>query len=178
MLRTCVAAARTAGSVCVFLEPIALYHTADLYEPGDGQWLAPYRADSHVPLGAARHYGDPDAPLLLVSFANGVRMSLRVAHRLAAEGKHASVLDLRWLGPLPTDDLLRYASRAKAVLIVDETRATGGVSEGVITALHAGGYTGRVARVTSKDSFIPLGRAAELVLLSEDEIETAARELV
>ena len=37
MLRTCVAAARSEGSVCLFLEPIALYRTADLHAPGDGR---------------------------------------------------------------------------------------------------------------------------------------------
>ena len=36
MLRTCVAAAVADGTVSVFLEPIALYHTRDLHEPGDG----------------------------------------------------------------------------------------------------------------------------------------------
>ena len=36
MLRTCIAAAKTDGSVCVFLEPIALYHTRDLHSDGDG----------------------------------------------------------------------------------------------------------------------------------------------
>ena len=35
MLRTCVAAAVADGTVSVFLEPIALYHTRDLHEPGD-----------------------------------------------------------------------------------------------------------------------------------------------
>jgi 2-oxoisovalerate dehydrogenase E1 component len=59
---------------------------------------------------------------LLVSFANGVRMSRRVAKRLAAEGVAASVLDLRWLAPLPVDDLLAAAR----VLVVDETRAAAG----------------------------------------------------
>ena len=39
MLRTCLAAAAVDGTVSVFLEPIALYHTADLHEPGDGGWL-------------------------------------------------------------------------------------------------------------------------------------------
>ena len=33
-------AAKADGSVCAFLEPIALYHTRDLYEEGDGLWLA------------------------------------------------------------------------------------------------------------------------------------------
>jgi 2-oxoisovalerate dehydrogenase E1 component len=35
-----------------------------------------------------------------------------------------------------------------------------------------------MARVASKDSIIPLGDAAQLVLLSEDEIEATARALV
>jgi len=36
LLRTCAAAARVDGTVCAYLEPIALYHTRDLHEPGDG----------------------------------------------------------------------------------------------------------------------------------------------
>ena len=52
MLRTCVAAAKADGSVCVFLEPIALYHTRDLHEDGDELWLgAPRRRPRAV--GAA-----------------------------------------------------------------------------------------------------------------------------
>ena len=39
MLRGCLAMAATDGRVVVFLEPIALYHERDLYEPGDGGWL-------------------------------------------------------------------------------------------------------------------------------------------
>ena len=40
LLRTCVAAATTDGTVCVVLEPIALYHTRDLHTPGDEGWLS------------------------------------------------------------------------------------------------------------------------------------------
>src|SRR5215472_4631683 len=36
MLRTCLASAREDGSVCVLLEPIALYHERDALEPRDG----------------------------------------------------------------------------------------------------------------------------------------------
>ena len=64
------------------------------------------------------------------------------------------------------------------MLVADETRRTGGVSEGVLAALVDAGYEGRMARVASKDSFVPLGDAARLVLVSEDEIEAAALELV
>ena len=179
MLRTCAAAAREDGRVCAFLEPIALYHERDLHESGDGGWLAPFpeRAGGHVPIGRARSYGE-GADLVLVTFGNGLPRCLRVAHRLAAEGAGVRVLDLRWLSPLPVEDLLAAARATGAVLVADETRRSGGVSESVVTALADAGFTGRVARVTSEDSFIPLGDAAYHVLLSEQGIEDAARKLL
>jgi 2-oxoisovalerate dehydrogenase E1 component len=174
MLRTCLAAAAQDGSVCVFLEPIALYHTRDLHDDGDGGWLASYPTrDAHVPLGRARGYGD-GTDLTMVTFGNGLRMSLRVARRLATRGIGARVVDLRWLAPLPADDLLREAQLTGRVLVVDETRRTGGVSEAVVTALADGGYPGLITRVTSQDSFVPLGPAANTVLLDEPTIEKAA----
>lgn len=176
MLRTCAAAARVDGRVCVFLEPIALYHTRDLHADGDGGWTAPATSE-HVPLGSGRVHGD-GTDLTLVSFANGVPMSLRVAARLAERGVGCRVLDLRWLAPLPVGDLLEQAKATGRVLVVDETRRTGGVSETVLTALVDAGFTGTVRRVTSADSFIPLGAAANHVLLSEETVEAAALELV
>lgn len=178
MLRTCVAAAKVDGAVAVFLEPIALYNTRDLYEDGDGLFQSSYHVDAPAAeLGRARRYGEGN-DLLLVSFANGVRMSRRVAKQLEGEGIAASVLDLRWLAPLPVDDLLAAAGAAKQVLVVDETRKSGGVSEGIVAALVDGGYRGPLRRVTSLDSFIPLGPAADLVLLGEAEILAAARAMV
>lgn len=182
MLRTCLAAARTDGSVCVFLEPIALYHTRDLFEEGDDGWLAPYApparwAETHVPVGRARSYGD-GRDLTIVTYGNGLRMSLRAAVRLTAEDMGCRVLDLRWLSPLPVDDLMRAAELTGRVLIADETRQSGGVSESVIAALVDNGFRGPIARVTSQDSFVPLGPAAGTVLLSESDIERAARKLL
>jgi 2-oxoisovalerate dehydrogenase E1 component len=182
MLRACLAAAHVDGTVCVFLEPIALYHTRDLDQPGDGGWLSPYAspqrwAQEHVPIGRGRGYGS-GTDLALVTFGNGVPMSLRVARRLAADGIGARVFDLRWLAPLPAEQLRAEAELTGRVLVVDETRESGGVSEGVIAQLTDAGYRGRLTRVTSADSFIPLGDAAAHVLVSEAEIERAARRLL
>jgi len=113
-----------------------------------------------------------------VTWANGLRLSLRVARRLEASGVRARVLDLRWLAPLPLEDVLREATATGRVLVVDETRRTGGVGEGIVAELVDAGFEGRIARVASKDSFVPLGDAAQLVLVSEDEIEAAAFELL
>jgi 2-oxoisovalerate dehydrogenase E1 component len=173
MLRTCVAAAIADSTMSVFLEPIALYHQRDLYDPGDQAWLAADH-DQHVPIGRARSYHDESAMITMISFGNGVPMSLRVSRRLAAAGISAQVLDLRWLAPLPVEDILAAAGSTGRVLVVDETRHSGGVGEGVVTALVEGGFIGPIHRVASRDSFVPLGAAAEHVLLSEDEIEKAA----
>ena len=94
----------------MFLEPIALYHTRDLHEDGDDGWLARTPAgrwaQTHVPIGRARTYGD-GTDLTIVTFGNGLRMSLRAA--AAARRATASacrVVDLRWLAPLPVEDML------------------------------------------------------------------------
>ncbi|WP_280229921.1 thiamine pyrophosphate-dependent enzyme [Nocardia cyriacigeorgica] len=177
LLRTCVSAARVDGRVCVIVEPIALYHHRDLYESGDDGWLAPATAPWHVPIGRARAYSD-GTDLTIVTFGNGVPMSLRVARRLAARGVDARVLDLRWLAPLPHDDLLHHAEITGRVLVADETRRSGGVAESVFAALLDAGFAGRMSRVTSADSFVPLGPAASTVLLDETAIEAAAVDLV
>jgi 2-oxoisovalerate dehydrogenase E1 component len=216
MLRTVLAAAKQDGSVCVFLEPIALYHERDLYQAGDGGWLAgagqpslsagqpslsagqpslsagqplpsagqplpsagqPLLSAGHIPVGQARVYGD-GTDLTIVTFGNGLRMSLRAAAKLAAAGIGYRVVDLRWLAPLPVPDLLREARATGSVLVADETRKTGGVSEGIVTALVDAGFAGAIRRVTSEDSFVPLGDAAYAVLLSENAIYTAALDLL
>jgi 2-oxoisovalerate dehydrogenase E1 component len=177
MLVTCAESAVVDGTVCVFLEPIALYHARDALEEGDDGWVAAPN-DQHVPIGSGRLYAD-GSDLTIVTWANGLHLSARVAHRLAEEkGIRARILDLRWLAPLPVEDVLREANATGHLLVVDETRRTGGVSEGILAELVDAGFEGRMARVTSKDSFVPLGDAARLVLVSEEEIEAAALALL
>jgi 2-oxoisovalerate dehydrogenase E1 component len=182
MLRTCLAAASADGSVCVFLEPIALYHTRDLYRGTDDGWRAPYEpperwAAGHVPVGRARTHGT-GTDLTIMTFGNGLRLSLRAAARLTLEGIGCRVLDLRWLAPLPAEDILREARATGRVVIADETRRTGGVSEGVLAILADDRFGGWVRRVTAEDSFVPLGDAADTVLLSQQSIEVAGRALM
>jgi len=184
LLRTCLAAAVVDGTVSVFLEPIALYHTRDLHESGDGEWLCPYPepaqwGEAHVPVGRARvDLLGSGEDLTIITFGNGVRMSLRVAAQLAGSGVGCRVVDLRWLSPLPVADIIRESAATGRVLVVDETRRSGGVGEGVLAALVDGGYVGVARRVASVDSFVPLGPAAAHVLVSEDSIVQGAASLL
>ncbi|MBV9594827.1 MAG: hypothetical protein JO147_13650, partial [Actinobacteria bacterium] len=177
LLRTCLQAALHNGSVCAFIEPIALYHERDLHQPGDRGWLGDYSSFTSEPLlGRGRTHGSGE-DLTIITFGNGLRMSLRVAARLAADGIDARVLDLRWINPLPVEDIVREAAATGRVLVADETRHSGGVGEGIVAALVEHGFTGSIARVAAADSFIPLGEAAYAVLLSEEDIDRAARKL-
>ena len=181
LLRTCLATAVVDGSVCVFLEPIALYHQRDLYAPGDNLWLRPYPppgewGNAHVPIGRARvEVVGSGEDLTIITFGNGVRMSLRAAARLAASGIGSRIVDLRWLSPLPIADIIRESATTGRVLVVDETRRSGGVGEGVVSTLVDGGFVGVARRVASVDSFIPLGPAAAHVLVSEESVIQGAR---
>lgn len=183
MLRTLVAAARVDGRVCVIVEPIALYHARDL-EPGDGAWSFPLPAQGEaIDVGEVGVYGSAEGAgcdLCIVSYGNGVPMSLRVQKRLAALGVATRVIDLRWIAPLPEAAIVRHAEEAKATLVVDECRRSGNVSEAIGTCLleHEATRSTPFARVTSADSFVPLADAANLVLAQEDEILAAARRLL
>jgi 2-oxoisovalerate dehydrogenase E1 component len=182
MLRTCVAAAAEAGKVCVFLEPIALYMQKDLHEKGDGLWECRYPPpDEAVPLGEARVWGaGDDDQLTIVSWANGLLMSLQAQRRLADEGIRARVLDLRWLAPLPIDAVKEHARATGRLLVVDECRHSGaGPSASIVAEVATDplcrGVT--VRRLTAVDSYIPLAEAANLVLVQTEDVLAAARAL-
>jgi 2-oxoisovalerate dehydrogenase E1 component len=52
------------------------------------------------------------------------------------------------------------------------------VSEAVVAALVNGGFTGRTARMNSRASDVPLGPAADRVLLGKADILRAAHDLL
>jgi 2-oxoisovalerate dehydrogenase E1 component len=62
-------------------------------------------------------------------------------------------------------------------LVVDESRHSGNVSEALLAGLGERAPGVKTARVTAADCFVPLGDAAELVLVSEPEIVAAATSL-
>jgi len=177
MLRTLTALAKVDGRVCVFLEPIALYMTKDLHEAGDGQWLFPYPApDQAMVLGEGRVYDADATDLLIVSYGNGVPMSLRAAKRIAeSRGWKVRVFDLRWLQPLNAEAIAAHARACARILVVDEGRRSASVGEGVFTALVEGGSGHKpIARVVGEDTYTPLGGAANTILPSDDAIVQAA----
>lgn len=181
MLRGALATAEACGRVVAFLEPIALYHERDLYEDGDGGWLSDYPPPGECLLpGEVGTHGHDDADVLVVTYANGLRMSLRAARRLErAHGVRVRVLDLRWLNPLPFGAVAEHADDCGRVVVADECRATGGgVADAIVADLAERAFGGALASVRSADSYVPLGPAAASVLLGEDDIVEAVLRVV
>lgn len=178
MLRTCAAAASQHGCVSLFLEPIALYMQKDLHQKGDGLWQFAYPPPQEsVPLGEARVYDPKDEDhLTILSYANGLFLSLKAQAQLQHLGIPTRVLDLRWLAPLPWDDIRTHARATGAVLVVDECRRTGGGPSATILSGLLNEKL-KMERVTSADTFIPLGPAMDKVLVQVPDIVNAAKQL-
>ena len=179
LLREAYRLAKEEDRVVVFLEPIALYGLKDLHEEGDNGLTSIYPApDARLAFGEVGVEGDGE-DLAILSYANGAYLSRRAIRTLEVEhGVRARLIDLRWLKPLPIDAALEAIGPAGRILIVDECRKTGGPSEELITGLVERGVMKPMARVTSADSFVPLGPAAYEVLPSEENIIDAALSLV
>ncbi|NLH82139.1 MAG: MFS transporter [Phyllobacteriaceae bacterium] len=177
MLRECVRLAREEQRVVVFLEPIALYAMRDLHADKDGGWMTTYPERGRtIPLGEVGVHGD-GTDLAIVSFANGYFLSRQAAARLEAEGHRVRVIDLRWLSPLPEENLLAALEGCDRVLIVDETRRSGGVAEALM-ALLAERTALPAERITSTDSFIATGPAYAATMPSADGIFAAAKRMI
>lgn len=177
LLRECVRLAREEQRLAVFLEPIALYPMRDLHEPGDGAWLRHYpEPGERIAFGSVTTRGD-GRDLAIVSYANGLHLSLQAQKRLAEAGIAARVIDLHWLSPLPEEALIEAIGDAERVLVVDETRRTGGLAEALMALLTE--RSGKPhARYVAEDSFIPTGPAYAATMPSVEGIVDAAQALV
>jgi len=177
MLHECVRLAREERRLVVFLEPIALYPMRDLHEPGDGGWLMHYPDPSRrISFGEVGQHGDGE-DLAILTFGNGVYLAQQAQKRLVDQGIATRLIDIRWLSPLPEDEIVAAVSSCRKVLIVDETRRTGGLAEALMALL-----TERVdlphMRLTAKDSFIATGPAYGATMPSCGDIVAAATLLV
>ncbi|MBL7669843.1 MAG: hypothetical protein JNM39_05105 [Bdellovibrionaceae bacterium] len=176
MFRACVREAYERGRVVIFVEPIALYMTKDLHQEGDKGWSFPYPDQKEeIQIGEFGVTGD-GKDVTIITYGNGYFFS-RQAEKVLREkhGIHCKIIDLRWVAPLNQEALAREVSTSKKILIVDECRKTGSLSEGLVTMLVE--QFGLVSKpipqikvLAAHDSFITLGVAAAAGLPSKNDI--------
>ena len=162
-------------------DPVLYYEHIALYrDPRVKQALGP-EPPAPLPIGRAalRRRGDD---LAIISYGAYVHVAMRVAERLAADGREASVLDLRTISPLDRDAVLRVARHCSRVLIVHEDSRTGGIGESVAAIIQEEAFDSLDAPVRiigALDTPVPYSPPLEHFFLpGEDEIERAARALL
>jgi 2-oxoisovalerate dehydrogenase E1 component len=188
MMRTSVKLAREQQRLVVFLEPIALYMAKDLHTEGDGLWTSEYV----TPLAEKKSLTSDDLSqkisvygtgksVCILSYGNGYYLARKAERILEQQGVDCRVIDLRWLAPLDEKGIIEQAKCCENVLIVDECRQTGSISEALFTLLAETEITRnkvKISRITAHESFIPLGSAAYHVLPSTEQIVEEALRLV
>lgn len=179
LLQEAVRLADEEQRVVVLIEPIARYHARDRIHEGDQAACDPDPgADFRIPQGQFRHCREGE-DLAIVTYGNGVTLSLQAAERLEAIGVSTRIIDLCWLTGIDHTALFNAIDDCAHILIVDECRARGSISEELVTELTACGLAShRLGRVTARDSFIALGEAATSTLPSVDDIHNQAIELI
>ncbi len=172
MMRACVREAYEKGRVIVFVEPIALYMTKDLHQSDDKGWSFPYPAvNEEISMGEFGVFGD-GKDLTILTYGNGYYFS-RQAEKILKEkhGIKCKIIDLRWIAPLNQVGLIKEMKDSKNILIVDECRKTGSISEALVAMMVE--HMPRLPKIkvlAAHDCFITLGVAAAAGLPSKDEI--------
>ena len=176
MLRACVREAYEKGRVIVFIEPIALYMTKDLHQVDDKGWSFAYPNNcDEIPIGEFGVYGS-GKDLTILTYGNAYYFS-RQAEKILQEkhGVKCKIIDLRWIAPLNHKALAEELKDAKNVLIVDECRKTGSLSEALVASMVENMESlPKIKVLAAHDSFITLGVAAAAGLPSKEEIIEAA----
>lgn len=168
LLRECVRLAYQEQRVVIFLEPIALYMTKEIAGPIPD-------IQEKITLGELGVEEEAKGDTAIISYGNGMHLARLAAKKVKQEqGLSVKLIDLRWLAPLNTQSLYKEIANMTRVLIVDECRKTGSLSEELMTWMVENIHPlPRIHRITAEDCFIPLAGAWEYILPSCDAIVAA-----
>jgi 2-oxoisovalerate dehydrogenase E1 component len=174
--------ARALMASCVASDdPVLYYEHIALYRDPRIKQLLGDEAPEPIPIGRAalRRAGND---LAIISYGAYVHSAMRVAEKLAADGIESSVLDLRTLVPLDRDAILDLVRRCNRVLIVHEDTRRGSIGESIAAVIQeeAFDYLDAPIRILAAlDTPVPYSPPLEeQFLVNEDDMETAARELM
>ena len=116
-----------------------------------------------------RAAGQPD--VLLVAVGSMAGLGLEVAERSARQGIEVTVVDPRWVKPVP-EEVIRMAAGAHVVVVVEDG-VRGGVSGAVALALRDAGISTPLLDFGVPPEFLPHGKRAEVLAdvgLTSDEV--------
>jgi len=139
----------------------------------DGEWV--------VPLGVA-DVKRPGSDVTVVAIGAMVRLAMRAAETLAAEGISVEVVDPRTLRPLDTPTLVNSVRKTGRMVVVDEGRLSAGMASEIAAIIAEEAFSSlraRIRRVAAADVPIPFSPDLErAVLPSEQRLLEAIRSTI
>ena len=124
-----------------------------------------------IPFGKAdvKREGDD---VTIVAYSRMTHIAMQAAEILAAQGKHAEVIDLRTLSPWDRQTVAQSVRKTNRVVVVEETWRTGGFSAEIASAIQEDAFDdldGPVARVGGVDVPAPYNGALEAAAIPSAE---------
>lgn len=104
--------------------------------------------------------GEPDVLLIAVGSMAGVGVD--VAERLAAQEIGATVVDPRWVKPVP-DELVELAQSHRLVVTIEDNGVVGGVGAAVAGVLRDAGCRTEIRTIGIPQEFLPHSTRAQLL---------------
>ena len=118
----------------------------------------------------------------IISYAQGLQVSLEAAAELAKEGIEAEVVDLRALQPLDMGPAIESFKKTYKAVIVEEGYGTYGIGAEVAAQLqeHAFDYIDApIKRVAQKQAPLPYSQQLEqFALINKDRVSAAVKEIL
>ena len=115
--------------------------------------------------------------VLIVTVGPMANLGLQVAERLAAQGIGATVVDPRWVVPVPKS-VVEFASQHRIVVSIEDGVRVGGIGTRIRQDLRAAGVDTAVTELGLPDEFLPHGSREEIFDLIDLTPQKIARDLV
>jgi 1-deoxy-D-xylulose-5-phosphate synthase len=115
--------------------------------------------------------------VLIVTVGPMASIGLQVAERLAAQGIGATVVDPRWVVPVP-ESVISMAADHRIVVSIEDGIRVGGIGTRIRQDLRAASVDTPVTELGLPDEFLPHGSREQILKLVDLDPQTIARDLV
>ncbi len=119
----------------------------------------------------------PHRDVLIVSVGPMAGLALEVADRLAAQGIGATVVDPRWVVPVPRS-VIELSAQHRIVVSIEDGIRVGGVGTRIRQDLRAAGVDTALTELGLPDEFLDHGERAEILERVGLTPQTIARDLI
>ena len=119
----------------------------------------------------------PHKDVLIVTVGPMAKLGLEVAERLAAQGIGATVIDPRWVVPVPKS-LIGLAAEHRIVITIEDGVRVGGIGTRIRQDLRAASVDTAVTELGLPDAFLDHGTREQILERVGLEPQTIARDVV